>query len=426
MTQQNVRRRWLQFSVRSTLLLVFLLSLPFAWLASKRHDRHREQRAVIAIEKLGGHASYNWNQTQSDAPPGPQWLRSLFGDELFTHVTSVGLHKPHVTDSDLSVLDSLPHVEDLSLQRTSISDAGLSHLRRMRGLTDLTLSETRVTDASVAVLKRLSRLERLDLQDTLVTACGIAELQAALPNCKVVRYLRPGDGEYSTFAPIHDAAKAGDIEMMRAEVTAGVPIDVRVSTIDNGGTWDDKWDDTTPLMWAASRGQTAAVRFLIDAGADVNAKSFDGVTPLMAAAGEYWNHGTVLIVAAQSKRDAANKVRHLLAAGANLEAKDDEGRTALLAASEVGHMEAVVLLAEAGADVNVAGGEDVMTPLLCVANHGADLCFMCEQTGSRAARALILRGAELRARDKSGNSPRMLAEMIHHDEVLAVLDEFGG
>jgi uncharacterized protein len=685
---EKILRRWSQFSIRTMLILVIVVSLPLAWLASKRGERRGEQRAAIAIEKLGGYAWHNFDRRTSDDAPGPRWLRFLFGDDFFVHVVGVGLNdRADLTDDDLVVLDSLPYVEQLFLSETSVGDAGLSHLTCMSGLTYLDLNETRVSDAGVAILKRLRRLERLELAETLVTAGGVSDLQAALPNCEIIRYARANDDDASLFPPLHDAAKAGDLEKIRAELAAGVPVGLRVSEVHSSGVLRDDWTDTTPLMWAASRGQAAAVQFLIEAGADVNAQSSDGVTPLMAAAGaiptldgdplacveallaaggkvedvdrnghtalfygcgkgiffdeppnallppalrlpdpfrlkrpntvgsvmtislpsrrhdlghgdtgrvrallaagadvnaadregcgaltaaafsadasrvrlllaggadvlwdsalraaarggdfesfqmlleagaepdlgllscaagsdvdaaekvglllgrgadpnesgmeslppllaalygnsnaspqlilagantdlldvnrqsatalaaeygpaeavrlllergfdpnerfEYWNHATVLIVAAESKHEASDKVRHLIAAGAKLEAKDDEGRTALLAASQAGNMDTVVLLAESGAAVDIADGESGMTALLCVANRGADGCFMCEQTGGRAARALLLHGADPRSRDNDGNTARALAEAIHHDEVLAVLDAFG-
>ena len=642
------------------MLLVLAASAPLAWLAIKRSERRAEQRAAIAIEKLGGHISYNFSPFESDSPPGPASLRSTLGDDFFVEVHGVWLnHRADVSDADLVPLDSLPHVERLSLEATSISDAGLRRLKHMSNLKDLYLNETRVTDAGLGVLKRLRRLESLALEDTLVTAHGVAELKAALPNCNITRYSQASGNQGSPFHPLHAAAKAGDLEKIQTELAAGVPVDLRLRGVHTRGGDRDDWNETTALMWAASRGQTTAVRYLTRTGADVNAKSSRGVTPLMAAAGaiptidgdpatcvavllaagarvddtdsggrtalfyacgdgevfdepgsallppalrlpdgfrlmrpnvmgnigpkyypsqrirslrhgdfdrakallasganpnaldehgisilmtaaaradasrvqllmaegasirpqtsqknsplraaaqdgdvetfqllldagaemepgllacaagsevdaaakvkllldrgadpnesgdeaapplmaalwgnsdaaptlltagadagfidinrqsalalaarhgpaeavrlllqrgfdpnersEYSCNGTVLIVAAESEREAAKKVRHLIAAGADLEAKDKEGRTALLAASEAGNMEAVVVLAEAGANVNVVGGEFGMTPLLCVANRGAEVIYMCEQTGAHAARALILR-----------------------------------
>jgi hypothetical protein len=177
----------------------------------------------------------------------------------------------------------------------------------------------------------------------------------------------------------------------------------------------DKFGEST-LLRAAECGPAAALQRLLELGLDPSERSKQSP------------HPTALMLAAESDRDAAEKVRCLLAAGADLEAKDDTGATALLVASRKGNMQAVVVLAEAGAAVNViAGSRRRMTPLLYVANRGEEFdSFMCEETGERAARALILHGANVNATDAHGRTARRLAELIYHTEVLEVLDEFGG
>src|SRR5262249_29257216 len=54
-------------------------------------------------------------------------------------------------------------------------------------------------------------------------------------------------GSYRNFAPIHEAAKRGDVAAIREELRRGVPVDLRVAN-SGGNGW---WRDTTPLMWAA-------------------------------------------------------------------------------------------------------------------------------------------------------------------------------
>jgi ankyrin repeat protein len=67
--------------------------------------------------------------------------------------------------------------------------------------------------------------------------------------------------------------------------------------------------------------------------ADVNAKTVDGVTPLMMA----------------SSAGQREVVRQLLDAKVDVNAKADNGGTALMAASENGHREVVRLLRIGGA-----------------------------------------------------------------------------
>ena len=80
----------------------------------------------------------------------------------------------------------------------------------------------------------------------------------------------------------------------------------------------------TPLMSAAFKGETQSVRQLIEAGADVNAKTNIDV-----------GDRTPLMVASEAGREEVVKL--LLEAGANIEDYDDNGSTALKYAVHFGH-----------------------------------------------------------------------------------------
>ncbi len=86
---------------------------------------------------------------------------------------------------------------------------------------------------------------------------------------------------------------------------------------------------------------TFSVQALLDVGADVNAKTNDGVTALILAASTSEPGPT------ESSR--TDNVRALLDAGADLEAKDKEGSTALMTAEDEGHTEIAEVLRKAGA-----------------------------------------------------------------------------
>ena len=80
--------------------------------------------------------------------------------------------------------------------------------------------------------------------------------------------------------PIHDAAAAGDLAAIQAELDKGVDVNAK----DNGGR--------TPLHYAATRGLKKIIELLIARGADVNTKievgDYKGQTPLDGAI--QWNH----------------------------------------------------------------------------------------------------------------------------------------
>ena len=87
------------------------------------------------------------------------------------------------------------------------------------------------------------------------------------------------------------------------------------------------------LRVAANNGSLDEVERLLGEGADINASSDNGMTPLILAA---WNGHT-------------NVVALLLREGANVAAKTKEGSTALAMASERNHQAVITLLRQYGA-----------------------------------------------------------------------------
>src|SRR5262245_17241151 len=73
--------------------------------------------------------------------------------------------------------------------------------------------------------------------------------------------------------PLMTAARSGNAPLIDLLITAGAQVDSK-ETIDG----------QTALMWAAAEKQLAAVRRLIERGADVHTKSTSGFTPLLFAA----------------------------------------------------------------------------------------------------------------------------------------------
>ena len=161
------------------------------------------------------------------------------------------------------------------------------------------------------------------------------------------------------------AATNGDNAGIRGLVEAGVDVNER---FENG---------LTALMNAAFAGHVEGVRILIAARADVNTSLGDGSTTLMAAA--LGGHADV--------------VRALIDAGANVKAPTNTGGTALTEASHAGHVDVVRLLVAAGADVNAA------------LNNGST-SLMAAALGGHVdvIRALVDAGADLNAKDRGGRT----------------------
>ena len=125
--------------------------------------------------------------------------------------------------------------------------------------------------------------------------------------------------------PLHHAAAAGQTATLKLLSEAGADLQKQ----DERG-----W---TALHWAAECGQRRVAEFLLFKGIDANTKNTLGETPLSLAVGK--GHKDVVEV--------------LLAHGAGVKATDIFGRTPLHYAAERGHTNVVGLLLRAGAEVNV-------------------------------------------------------------------------
>ncbi len=115
----------------------------------------------------------------------------------------------------------------------------------------------------------------------------------------------------------------------------------------NDETWFDV-EGATPFLRAAMAGDLAAMKLLVDRGADPNLATKSGDTALMAAAGvgwaAYWTQN-----APYSRLDA---VKFCLEHGATVGARDAKGYSALEGAAFRGDNELVTYLIAKGADVH--------------------------------------------------------------------------
>ena len=121
-----------------------------------------------------------------------------------------------------------------------------------------------------------------------------------------------------------EALRVGDTTAVRKMLIGGSK---SVNGTGRGGS--------TPLMYAALYSDAATVKALLQAGANPNLRNEAGATPLMWAI------------------DSAEKTKLLLDAGAEVDARSNDGRTALtIATARVGAADAVKLLLDRGAKFN--------------------------------------------------------------------------
>ena len=111
------------------------------------------------------------------APPGPPWLRSVVGDDLFASVARVVLADSAVNDTKLEHLKALAQLQHLCLHGAKVSNAGLENIDGLTQLRSLIVGCPNVSDAGLEHLKGLTQLDFLDLRGTKVSGTGLRHLK---------------------------------------------------------------------------------------------------------------------------------------------------------------------------------------------------------------------------------------------------------
>ena len=176
-------------------------------------------------------------------------------------------------------------------------------------------------------------------------------------------------------------------------------------------------DGNSPLHHAARSSDPGVAALLRDAGAELDARNDEGVTPLgVACASGNWRLARfllelgarpevaeavpALLSAAGGDDDDASGVQLLLKHKARVDARDANGRSALHAAARAGHAGIASALVEAGADARARDG-DGRTPLLDAAEGG----------NPAVVDALHAAGAEIAAVDHEGRGALAFATL---------------
>ncbi|MEQ1904003.1 MAG: hypothetical protein ABL888_07475 [Pirellulaceae bacterium] len=184
------KRRWLQFNLRTLLVLTLVVGSGLGWIANERRKNARLQADIEALRKSGcvvlifseGPYSGTIVVDGDNNPISDAELRRI---KSLTNYLCLNLHNTAITDRGLEHLKGLPRLYSLGLRNTEITDAGLVHLKGLSSLKHLYLHNTAITDAGLAHLKGLTNIKSLYLRGTKVTKSGVAELQKALPNCRI-------------------------------------------------------------------------------------------------------------------------------------------------------------------------------------------------------------------------------------------------
>ena len=221
-------------------------------------------------------------------------------------------------------------------------------------------------------------------------------------------------------ALLYATAYSDDPKVVKALIAAGADVNAKGK------------NDITPLMKAVLRNRFEVVKELVYAGADVNAKEKYGVTALMYAARH--DH-------AERRYDMPKIVVFLIDAGADVNAKDENGNTAETYAQ--GNIEAGMALSSARFEKKkiydgILDDKDVNYPLLYnsasaqknlrsfhESKNGSLLYASAHSDYPKLVKTLIAAGAGVNAKDKNGQMALMFAAFYYNHEFAKELIAVG-
>jgi uncharacterized protein len=240
--------------------------------------------------------------------------------------------------------------------------------------------------------------------------------------------------EYRRVTPLMVGVQTGSLETVKMLLAAGASINAK----DRGGG--------TALMRAQISSKypgynPAIVKELLAAGASVEAADEYGNTALILAAQADLSESVEMLLAAGARVDAKEKrgetalilafnsqyyakensgihpssatVKALLAAGANVHDVSVSGQAPLFLAARANSLEAVMLLLQAGADVN-AKDKKGQTAIMFDSLWGY-------RPNLEIVRALLAAGADVNAVDQGGRTPLMFASQDAQVELVKLL-----
>jgi len=232
-------------------------------------------------------------------------LHSLVTIQLLSATPEETRFLEAITKDDVAAVRALLK-EDPSLARRAKSARGSSAL--MVAAYVMTDSEYFYPPAKNEILQEVIRVAP---PTDVFEACLVGDLpRAAAFLDKEPNAIR---GDKLGWSLLHAAAYSGNIDLVKLLISRGAVLDAIATT---------KYKNT-PLQTAMLTGQGAVARVLVEAGADVNHKQWEGFTVLHDAA----------------RQGNLDLVRFLIKRGADVNARTIRGETPVLSAQSHGHPE---------------------------------------------------------------------------------------
>lgn len=187
--------------------------------------------------------------------------------------------------------------------------------------------------------------------------------------------------------PLVKAAFDNDMAALKELIDAGADVNAM-----------DELYQASPLMMAVAGGNLEMVQLLLWAGAEVNARNSSGETPLMYL----------------SERSTYEVAKALLTAGAKIDLQDKDGETALITIAALNNGDVVQALIDAGAAVNMKNNKGETALILAASEDVVE-----------NVKTLIRAGADLYERDAEGRTALTRARENKSTSVVKLLRMYG-
>jgi len=191
--QPRSQRRLPQYSLRTIIAIVLLISLPLGWLASVRYayrsEWHHELGAMSRLENRG--VMFIYGTAEAEATARESWLDRFTGNRHLKAISYLYVRDPcdDAAFNDICTLSTLP-IDTIRVEAQSVTEQGLERLKCLPQLRFL-----RVACSSGAIRKwhfltELASLETLVIDD----ATESANIIRYLPECDALECNRRSAG----------------------------------------------------------------------------------------------------------------------------------------------------------------------------------------------------------------------------------------
>ena len=192
MVMKMTQRLNFQFSMRSFLVSIAVVSIGIGWL---EYNVRKQHYSIEQIQSFGGRVRFDYERISpndpddgyrpSDQVPWPLWLGESHGRYLFAKVEAIYLDDCDSGDEALRHASNFPSLLVLSAGSSNVTDRGVKSIRSLKKLDALAIVHCRLTDKAIDDLACLKSLKTLALFGNDITIDGEATLRKALPDCKI-------------------------------------------------------------------------------------------------------------------------------------------------------------------------------------------------------------------------------------------------